>query len=173
MKAAITLPALLCISIIASAEVARPILKRLAQPELVPYPAFGFELLLPTNTELVGKRIDQDADNYVFPWIRTQYWNVDFAYEYHQPKGSLDDRVLRVVTDMAKRQTPIRAHGKIEGRTFGGIRFDRVPCEGSRGYKIMRYYFITPDDQLAYFHVHGTDEFDAFETMFYRTIKKT
>lgn len=173
---------LLCASTFSRAEDARPILKTLDQPELVSYPEFGFAMVIPAGSKLIGKRATKEPGNYVFPWIRSQYWGIDFAFEPFQSKGTLSDRVLKMVNDMARREKKIWRFGKMEGCEYGGIQFVQVPCmksedwypamryEDNGGFKIVRYYFITPDDKLAFIHAHSTGSLDDFPAMLSKSI---
>jgi len=156
MKPALfTILALLTVSHALRAD--RPIVETLTETKTISFDVIDISLRLPTGTELVGPNHAGEPMNYVFPWVRIPlHGRIDVAYA---PKDSAGKTFLERVNEACRlflaRIETMSPEGNINVSEIGGVQFARAAFKGGGRVSVVRYYFLTDDQQLAFFHLWG------------------
>jgi hypothetical protein len=151
----------------------RPVIETLPESKTVSFPEIQISLQLPSGAELIGPDPSDEPVNYIFPWMRIpRHGGIDLAYF---PKGSDGSNFLGRVSEACRsyldRIKTIQQEGEINIVEIRGIQFARVAFKGERTYNIIRYYFLTTDHRLAFFHLwSGLPSMDELEDIM-RTAK--
>ncbi len=161
---------LVVLGVLAHSLPARPVERVLTQEERISIPSLGISITLPPDTQIIGPD-RSEAANYVFPWFHLPSGKIELATDPRQTTGSLKDRVE------ANRQSASKSGIEIihadEPTMAGGLTLLRADCAGSNGYKIVRYYFLTPKGELAFIHLHGTKDLNLLQSTIIKTIQKS
>ncbi len=168
-----TLPHLILIVLLAFTHslLARPVERVLTQAERISLPKLGISITVPANTQIIGPADQGEAVNYVFPWFQLPSGKIELAIDPCQPVGSLKERVEANRQGISKSVIQIiHADEPIEA---GGLTLIRADCEGIRGFKIVRYYFLTPNGKLAFMHLSGAKDLNSFQFIIIKAIQKS
>jgi len=161
---------ILILALFGHSALARPIERTLNQDERIPIPSLGISIRVPKNTQIIAPD-QKEAVNYIFPWFITPLGEIELAKAAPQPKGSLKERIVSSTSQSETRGIHTRQiEAPIE---IGGITFIPAKCEGTKGFKIKRYYFLTPNGELAYIHVVDSNDIESLESTIIKTIQKS
>lgn len=132
----------------------------LVSNEWVKYPDLGVTLFVPADTTLLGQ-LERDAVNYQWPWLRTMHGDIDVATEKN-PKGTSLKEMAMAHLSNSRVNWKITEFDEVKINGIPAVRVaiheeaERKPGQRRRPpYPIIRYYFLTDSEMLAYFHLHG------------------
>jgi hypothetical protein len=153
---------------LSSAALARPIIGH-ASDERINYATLGISIVVPKDTSLIGSKGSQEPQNYVWPWLKTSYGQIEIATGPKSKGGEFQ----KTMDDYLKTEHP-RGFKLVEvtPMQIGDIPVVKTFSEDATGFRIIRYYFTTPSGVIAFFHLHSWRDQAALESII-SSMKKT
>lgn len=133
-----------------------------ASNERVAFDEMGISLLVPADTDLLGPGRKEPV-NYTWPWLATKHGKIEVAIASPAIGNTLSEKIAHYLEHVSGKTSITTS--EIATRQIGGMEIARAVCAGERNFPIVRYYLLTPDDRLAFFHLHSWDDLDALESV--------
>lgn len=118
----------------------------------------------PAGTTLYGPRAQNEHANYAFPWLRTPQGFIDLATVPNAEGNTLREK-LASWTKLNKQSPQPWTVTSLVGIKHNGIAITRIGLYQKKDYPVVRYFFLTEDNTLAYLHLHGWQDLEKLEAI--------